>query len=168
MFGFDLKTWAKGASFRPDFPHRFRSMVEDVLAVQGQLVLSKITELLRRGRKGYPHINLGLLLKSITVEPIKRVGAVSELRVMTPREEAWVIEYGMKPKFPPIAPIREWARRKLGLTGRQLERLAFAVAFRISQRGLPPARIFERALKKLSRPIFRALERAISIFLRYA
>lgn len=69
---------------------------------------------------------------------------------------AAVIEYGrrrMRPG-PPVAPIREWVRRKLGLTGRELESATFLIRRAIHVRGTPPKYIMWRTHQAM-KPWFR-------------
>jgi hypothetical protein len=70
---------------------------------------------------------------------------------------AQVIEIGRRPRRPgpPIGPIREWVRRKLGLTGAELERRAFAIRRAIHRHGTPPKYVMFRVHQRM-RPRFRA------------
>lgn len=67
-----------------------------------------------------------------------------ELRNDTPY--APVLEHGRRPgrPGPPVAPIREWAARKLGLSGAELDRVAWAVRNAIHRRGTKPHKIMFR------------------------
>lgn len=69
---------------------------------------------------------------------------------------AAVIEHGRRPMRPgpPIGPIRAWARRKLSLSGPDLERAAWAIQRAIHRRGTPPHKIMFRT-QLLMRAFFR-------------
>src|SRR4030042_799394 len=54
------------------------------------------------------------------------------------------LEYGTKPHFPPVAPIRFWVERKLGLMGKEAQSAAFCIARAISKRGTKGAHMFEK------------------------
>lgn len=78
-----------------------------------------------------------------------------ELRNDTPY--AAVLEHGRRPNRPgpPVAPIREWVARKLGLSGAELERVAWAIRTAIHKRGTRPHKIMFRT-QLLMRVWFRA------------
>lgn len=64
---------------------------------------------------------------------------------------AGVIELGRRPNRPgpPVAPIREWVRRKLGLTGRELESATFAIRLAIHRHGSRPRFVMRRVYEKM-------------------
>jgi hypothetical protein len=77
-----------------------------------------------------------------------------------------MIEEGRRPgKFPPLDVIRRWASRRLGLSGPEAARAAFAIARAIARRGLRARKILERALPELSKlideEVGREMERAL-------
>ncbi|MEY2668555.1 MAG: hypothetical protein RJA59_1193, partial [Pseudomonadota bacterium] len=78
-----------------------------------------------------------------------------ELRNDTPY--AAVLEHGRRPMRPgpPVAPIREWAARKLGLSGPELDRVAWAVRNAIHKRGTRPYKVMFRTQLQM-RGWFRA------------
>ncbi len=60
-------------------------------------------------------------------------------RVGPSMEYAPFVELGREPgSFPAINPLREWVRRRLGLSGRDLRQATGAIAFSIKRRGIPP------------------------------
>lgn len=64
---------------------------------------------------------------------------------------AAVIEHGRRPMRPgpPYAPILQWVRRKLGLQGKEAEKVAWAVRTAIHRRGSPPKKVLARATKQV-------------------
>lgn len=72
-----------------------------------------------------------------------------ELRNDTPY--AAVIEWGRRPNRPgpPVSPIREWVRRKLGLEGAELERVAWKIREAIHRKGTRPRFIMTRVQKSM-------------------
>ncbi len=54
------------------------------------------------------------------------------------------LEFGTKPHFPPIDPIRHWVERKLGVSGKEARSTAFLIARAISRRGTAGAHMFEK------------------------
>lgn len=73
----------------------------------------------------------------------------AQLRNDTPY--AAVIEYGRRPNRPgpPLDPIRRWVERKLGLTGPEADRAAFAIRRAIHQRGLRPRWVMKRTYERM-------------------
>lgn len=59
-------------------------------------------------------------------------------------------EFGRRPgtKFPPVAALRSWVERVMGLTGNDAARVAFLVGRAIVRRGIRPKRPLARALEK--------------------
>ena len=57
-----------------------------------------------------------------------------------------VMELGRKPGAPgpPLAPIKEWVRRKLGLQGKELDSAAFLIRRKIHVKGIEPRHFFKR------------------------
>ena len=56
------------------------------------------------------------------------------------------VELGSRPHFPPIAPIAEWVRRKLGKTPEDAKGIAWAIATKISKEGTKGAFMFREGL----------------------
>lgn len=78
--------------------------------------------------------------------------------VGTPLQHGLPVEMGTKPHFPPVAPIRHWVERKLGLSGREADSAAFAIARAISKRGTKGAGMFAKAIEDNEAAIIRLLE----------
>lgn len=56
------------------------------------------------------------------------------------------VEIGTKPHFPPLAPLRDWVEKKLGVDPSRSEHVAFLVARKIAKRGTKGQRYAGRAL----------------------
>ena len=82
-------------------------------------------------------VNTGMLRNSIRAERVGRTTWYVGSHV----SYAAAIEYGTKPHMPPSNELKYWARRKLGN-----EKLAYAIAKKIAQRGTKPHRMFRNAL----------------------
>jgi phage gpG-like protein len=82
-------------------------------------------------------VNTGMLRNSIRAERAGRTTWYVGSHV----SYAAAIEYGTKPHMPPSNELKYWARRKLGN-----EKLAYAIARKIAQRGTKPHRMFRNAL----------------------
>ncbi len=74
------------------------------------------------------------------------------------------IEYGRKPgRMPPVQAIRQWLQKKFSLPYRQAKKLAYPVARKIAQRGIPGRKILtaERTADALFFYLEEAVEKAI-------
>lgn len=59
---------------------------------------------------------------------------------------AMSIEYGSEPHSIPVEPLIRWSKRKLGKTGKEAERTAWAIRTKISQEGCEPHPFLRNAL----------------------
>ena len=59
---------------------------------------------------------------------------------------AMSIEYGSEPHSIPVEPLIKWSKRKLGKTGKEAERTAWAVRTKIAQEGTEPRPFLRPAL----------------------
>lgn len=103
--------------------------------------------------------------QSLFVTPPRLSGSVLSGAVGASAPHAAYVHEGRRPgKRPPIAALKPWVERKLGLAGQDAERVAFLTARAIGRRGLrgtpflrEPA---ERLAPTLPRRLARAAERA--------
>lgn len=111
-----------------------RAMTESVILVEGAVV------------KRTP-VNTGSLRQSIDRSVRGRLARI-EGRVFTPSPYGLPVERGRKPgKFPPIAPIELWVRRKLQVSDSEARSVAFLVARKIARRGTKGAFMFQEGLE---------------------
>jgi len=69
--------------------------------------------------------------------------------VGTPLVYGLPVELGRKPgKMPPIAPIKLWVVRKLGVKGPEADKVAYAIAWTIGKKGTTGAHMVEQAYDK--------------------
>jgi hypothetical protein len=108
-----------------------------------------------------PAVDTGQLRASVKIESFSDGFA---RRVGTDLEHGKYVEYGTGPHFPPLEPIREWARRH-GLP----ESAAYPIARAIAQRGTPakpwlyPAFEQERSgFEKLIREAWQKVSRELA------
>ncbi|WP_316978046.1 hypothetical protein [Shumkonia mesophila] len=66
--------------------------------------------------------------------------------VGTPLVHAVPVELGTKPHFPPIQPLADWARLKLGVRPEEARSVGYLIARKIAARGTEGAFMFTRAL----------------------
>jgi hypothetical protein len=57
------------------------------------------------------------------------------------------VELGTKPHFPPILPLVDWVKSKLGIPADEARHVAFLISRKIGKRGTKPARMFSKALE---------------------
>lgn len=67
--------------------------------------------------------------------------------VGSPLNYAVPVELGTKPHFPPLKPLQDWARHKLGLSPEQAEQAGRAIQRAIGRRGTKGAHMFGRAIE---------------------
>lgn len=89
----------------------------------------------------------GLLRDSIGAQPIELSGAAVTGSVGTASVYAEAVELGSRPHMPPLAPLTEWVKRKLGLRGDDAEAVARSIQWKIKAHGTPSAQMFEKALR---------------------
>ena len=65
------------------------------------------------------------------------------------------VEWGAKPFSPPIAPLLEWAARKLkkDKTSSEVKSFAWAVKRKIEKHGLEPTHVLKRAIEEVIEPL---------------
>lgn len=84
-------------------------------------------------------VHMGRLRSSIKVRS-KASGKVWE--IYTNVNYAKAVEFGSRPHFPPIAPLSDWSRKKLG------QDLGFVIARKIAREGTPAKPYMFPALEK--------------------
>ncbi len=82
-------------------------------------------------------------------------------KIGTPLNYAVAVELGSRPHMPPVQPLIDWARHKLGLGGGEAKRAGFAIARKISRKGTPAAKMFEQAFEQQDSAVQRIFERAL-------
>ena len=127
--------------------------VEEVLRFGEEEVLRQI-----EGADPYPPIFTGAFLRSIFAEVRGPVGEAVHGLIGSAAPYAPVIEFGRAPgRFPPIGPLKVWARRRLGS-----EDLAWPVAMKIRKKGITARRVFEKALSPIEARAGEILEEVIA------
>lgn len=127
--------------------------VEEILRLGEEEVLRQI-----EGAEPYPPIFTGGFLRSIFSEAQGPIGEVLHGLIGSAAPYAPFIEFGRAPgRFPPMGPLRVWAQRRLGR-----EDLAWPVAMKIREKGIPARRVFEKALPAIEARAGEILEEAIA------
>lgn len=79
-------------------------------------------------------VNLGTLRSQIHIKPV--LGDDFSLWVEAEAAYSYFVEMGRGPgKPPPVDAIKKWARRKFGITGKELDSVAFLIARKIGKVG---------------------------------
>ena len=138
-FDFRIRTELRGPLFQggvETLRANVREGVERLASFAEEEVLRQIDQ-----AKPYPPVFTGTfrgsVAKSVNLGPGNEIRAT----VGSPVEYGPVIEKGRRPgRFPPLAPLRVWAKAKLGD-----ERLAFVVARKIARKGTAPRPVFHNA-----------------------
>lgn len=97
--------------------------------------------------KPYPPQDTGELTRSIKTTK-KEDGAF--VKVDAPH--APFMEYGTRPHFPPIEPIKQWVWRKMDVaTDEEAEEIAWLICWKIFKYGIQPRHFMLRALQTFKR-----------------
>lgn len=106
-----------------------REKFPEWLSAANQETANEIFDLARKNIKAHDAYTSGELYDSIVVEVTARGLAIY---VGSTSKHAPFVEFGTRPHFPPLAPIRQWCLAR-GLP----ESAAFPIARAISERGTP-------------------------------
>ena len=87
-----------------------------------------------------------MLRESIAARPVAVTGDAVTGAVSTSVRHAVPVEIGTKPHRPPVEPLADWAKARLGLSDREARRAAWAIAARIAARGTEGAFMFRGGL----------------------
>lgn len=63
------------------------------------------------------------------------------------------VDYGTEPHMPPVEPLINWAKNKLGLSDKEAKRVAWAIATEISKYGTKPRPFFRNAVDSVAADI---------------
>lgn len=122
--------------------------------VESQLLLE------REVREHTPTSGAGTLRDSIGALPV----TISETEVSggvgTSLSYALPVELGSRPHRPPVEPLTDWVRRKLGKKGKEARSVAFAIARKIEREGTPARNMFSEGLSRTQGQIAELLEAA--------
>lgn len=109
----------------------------------------------------------GLRASFIAADP-RIEGGVVIGEVGTPLAYAEPVELGTRPHMPPVQPLIDWARVKLGVTGDEARGVGFAVARKIAAEGTEGAfmvrRTFDEHGAHALRIVAGGVERVIAAF----
>ncbi len=94
-----------------------------------------------------PAVNTGQLRNSVAWRMPTVQGRTIEGGVGTNVAYALPIEFGTRPHWPPLEPIRFWVERKLRVAPAQVKSVAFLVARKIARRGTQARQIFALGLE---------------------
>lgn len=110
---------------------------------EAEMLLERETkELTPVGAQGFLRASIESLEPQVMGDTV--IGVVG-----SPMSYAESVELGTKPhpvSDAGVASIEDWVRHKLGITDKEAERVAYAVAWKIRMRGTPAVGMFHRAL----------------------
>jgi hypothetical protein len=124
--------------------------VDRALTATLALLGSEGQYLVQRGIAGAGRVQTGQLRGSIFTEargvPFQRSQVIASSVFYAP-----IVEQGRRPgRRPPLAPIRLWVRRKLGVGPREERQVAFLVARKIGRVGFAGVHMFRNATTALA------------------
>ena len=103
----------------------------------------------------------GTLRASISTDWQSTVGGMLGV-VGTPQPYAIPVELGTRPHMPPVQPIQDWVRQKLGLSGKEGRSVAFAIARKISKVGTKGHFMFRDAFNDNAEEVQRQFDQTVS------
>lgn len=109
---------------------------------KAELVLWKCMNKMEELAKHFVPVDTGRLKNSISLEPAFR--GAREYTLSDGVDYGISIEYGTKPHYVPIAPLKSWSRRVLGD-----ESAAYAVRAKIAERGVESSPYFRPSLHEV-------------------
>ena len=104
----------------------------------------------------------GDLRNSITEEVAREIGQM-RLTVGPNAEHGPFVELGTKPHWTPVAPLRRWVVKKLGIEGKNVDRVLHAIRFKISQVGTQARPYMATALRLYRNVIASRIADAIQL-----
>jgi len=104
----------------------------------------------------------GTLRVSILGDVRPLAGLGMEGVVGTSLAYALPVELGTKPHMPPVAPLVQWAKQKLGVSGKEAERAGWAIARKIARVGTKGHFMFATAFAENEAQIVRGFGVAVS------
>lgn len=103
----------------------------------------------------------GQLKQSFIAQSAERLGDGVIAQVGTSLNYAIPVELGTKPHFPPVAAIADWVKVKLGIGGPAGEKIAWAIARKISKVGTKGAHMVQRAFDAGRPEVLRQFEATV-------
>lgn len=112
-----------------------------------------------------------LLRKSIVAEPVRRLAdgllGVVDVEDRTgkygsPLNYAVAVELGTRPHMPPLEPLVDWTKAKLGLKGKAATAAAEGIRWKVFHQGTEGAFMFKTTHEKRRGYIQRRFERAVA------
>lgn len=121
--------------------------------------MTEADQLLEREVKDLTPTASGLTRNSIfSHEQALESGALGV--VGTAQPHAVYVELGTKPHFPPLEPLQDWVRTKLGLPEKEARGVAYLIARAIAARGTLGVGMFHRAFARNRSQVEAIFERA--------
>lgn len=124
--------------------------------VESQLLLE------REIKERTPTSGAGTLRDSMGALPVMLTESAVRGEVGSALSYALPVELGSRPHRPPIEPLADWVRRKLGKPADEARGIAFGIAAKIAQHGTPAHHMASEGLKATQAQIQELLEAAAS------
>jgi hypothetical protein len=133
----------------------------DVLADELLTAMTEVDLFLQREVMEATPTAYGTLRASIFAE--ERINGDGILGVVaSPLNYVEYVELGTRPHFPPVAPLEDWVRKKLGLTDdAQVAGVALAIARKIAARGTLAVGMFNRTFRYYQPQVEKRFEAAL-------
>ena len=105
-------------------------------------------------------VNTGALRAAWSTQ-ITRGSRVIRGEVVNPKVYAIVMEKGRRAgaRMPPVDAIRYWVTRKMGVTGKEADQLAYVIARSISRKGIKGQNMLEKGFKAAEPTVRRVFDK---------
>jgi hypothetical protein len=103
-----------------------------------------------------PAVSTGILANAISFRVAREVGISRVVVFAMPPADVYVdpVEYGSRPHMPPVSALLMWVERKFHTgTEKAALKIAWAIAVKMSKRGVRPFQMFARAFAVLEKEL---------------
>ena len=151
MLEFRLKADLNGvAELTAEYPEVSRE-VREAKIMEGLLILERAVKIRTPFGAGPIHLRDSFFTEvNVTGQSVLGIFG-------NPLEYAEPVEFGTQPHFPPVDPIEFWVEKKLGLSGDEARSAAYAIAWKIAQKGTQGAHMLERGFDVTENQIWQVL-----------
>lgn len=149
----DIADIAAAQRFLASLPGTVDRGIEEGVLEAGMLLQRDVVERTPRAA--------GTLRDSIIAAAPERQGDAILGVVGSPLAYAVPVELGTKPHMPPLQPIIDWVRLKLGLKGKRAEKAAKAIRWKIFRRGTKGANMFKGAFEANQEQVGKLIAAAV-------
>lgn len=156
----DASDFAHLADYWAKAPDITRTRLMQAMTASDALLQATLKQELPRGAGGAAG-----LAGSIATEEHALDDAVIGM-VTTPKDYAQYVEVGTRPHAPPVQPLIDWVKVKLGLLDKSARSAAFAIRNAIAKRGTKPNPVWQRTWREKQAQVREYFDAAMAAIAR--